>query len=518
MRHSRLGRWLVWLGILAATTVLLLLVRGSLDKAHISLAFLLVVLVGSAAEGRAIGIALAAVAFVVFNWFFLRPYNTLVIADPLDWLVLVAFLITGVVAAQLLERQRRATATAQHRADEIDRLATLGAETLNAPRAEDALDAIASVIRDAMSADRCSIFQWQDSSGLHLAGSSPASSDAGEHAELLTYTVEHGEMAAERADGTLTILGRTLLRQASDQAPGTLLADLRALGIPLGVRGRVVGALRLSSARPFDLSDDQRRVLSALSYYAALGVERVRLTGVEEETSSLRRADLLKDALLAAVSHDLRTPLTAIKGIANEVWRGGDPLRAHAIEEEADRLNAMVTDLLELSQLNAGVLRLAVEVNVVDDVVGAALEWVESAHGDGRIEVNVANDGDILVGRFDFMHTMRALTNLLENALKYSPAGATVHVDVRRHDDRLRFRVTDAGPGVTTGDETRIFEPFYRGANVPADVRGTGLGLAIARQLVEAQRGTLTYEPRPGGGSQFIMDLPAATLPTPGPA
>jgi two-component system sensor histidine kinase KdpD len=253
-------------------------------------------------------------------------------------------------------------------------------------------------------------------------------------------------------------------------------------------------------------------VLSALSYYAALGVERVRLASTEVEAESLRRADRLKDALLAAVSHDLRTPLTAIKGIAHEVWHGGDPLRAQIIEEEADRLNAMVSDLLELSQLNAGVLRLAEEVNAVDDVVGAALEQVESAHGTGRIAARIANDGAILAGLFDFTHTMRALTNLLENALKYSPPSATVLLDVTQIGDRLRFSVEDSGPGVPGGDEERIFEPFYRGSTVPDGVRGTGLGLSIARQLIEAQRGTLVYEARTGGGSRFMIDLPAATV------
>jgi two-component system sensor histidine kinase KdpD len=513
MKVPRAGRWLLWLGVLAVTALVLLFARDRLDKAHIALAFLLVVLVGSAAEGRALGIALSGVAFIVFNWLFVRPFNTFVVADPFDWLVLLAFLTTGIVAAQLLERQRRATASAQRRADEIDRLAILGADTLKAPRAEDALDAIATVIRDAMSVERCAIFSAENGSELRLAGRSPADDRAGAHTALLSYTVERAEPVAERADGTLSILGDVFTPVHAETVELPALADLRALGIPLSVRGRVVGALRLSSTTPFSVSSDQRRVLSALSYYAALGVERVHLAGAEEEAESLRRADRLKDALLAAVSHDLRTPLTAIKGIANEVWTGGDPLRAQAIEEEADRLNAMVSDLLELSQLNAGVLHLAVEVNAVDDVVGAALERVESAHGGGRIEVSIANDGEILAGRFDFTHTMRALTNLLENALKYSPAAAMVQLDVRRIGERLRFAVEDRGVGVPAGDEERIFEPFYRGSSIPDGVRGTGLGLTIARQLVEAQRGTLAYARRADGGSRFIIELPVARLP-----
>lgn len=509
MKVRTVRPWLSWFGVLAVTASVLLLIRGRLDKAHFALAFLLVVLAGSAAHGRALGLALAGVAFLVFNWFFLRPYNTLIIEDPRDWLVLVAFLVTGIVAAQLLERQRRATESASRRADEIDRLATLGAETLKAPRAEEALDAIATVIREALLAERCTIFRWDAMSGLRIAGHSPATSVADTSSALLSYTVENATPAAERADGTLTVLGDALRPAASDATTTSRLSDLIALGIPLSVRGQVVGALRLSAATPFGVTDDQRRVLGALSYYAALGVERLRLSEAEEEAESLRRADRLKDALLAAVSHDLRTPLTAIKGIANEIWNGGDPSRAHTIEEEADRLNAQVSDLLELSQINAGVLPLAVQTNAVDDVVGAALDVVETVHGTGRIDVRIANDDAILVGDFDFMHTMRALTNLLENALKYSPGGARVELDVAQVGDRLRFTVQDRGPGVPAGDEQKIFAPFHRSSAVTDGVRGTGLGLTIARRLTEAQRGTLEYARRPGGGSRFTIELPA---------
>ena len=162
VRWPVIRRWLAWFSALLVIGVAMLAVRARLDKAHVTLAFLLIVLLGSSAGGRALGIALAAGAFLAFNWFFLPPYNTLVIANPLDWLVLIAFLVTGVVAAQLLERERRQAELAGQRADEIDRIATLGAENLNAPRAEDALDAIATVIRDAMRTDACLVFLKQD--------------------------------------------------------------------------------------------------------------------------------------------------------------------------------------------------------------------------------------------------------------------------------------------------------------------------------------------------------------------
>lgn len=513
-RSTRIRTWVGWFGVLGIVGAGLLIERKRLDKAHVTLAFLLVVLGGSSAGGRALGIALATTAFIVFNWFFLAPYNTLVIADPLDWMVLLAFLVTGITAAQLLERARNQAALAERRADEIDRIATLGAENLNAPRAEDALDAIAAVIRTTMHADACDIYLRAEGDALRLAGRAPKHEARDARSGLLSHTVERAEATAEREDGTLTLIPGAFHSGSTGAPDATLLARLRALGIPLQVRGRVVGALRLAWSVPFSLTEDQRRVLDALAYYAALGAERIRLTDAAEQAEALRRADRLKDSLLASVSHDLRTPLTAIKGIANEVWRGGDPMRAHIIEQEADRLTVLVDDLLELSQLTAGTLRLNIGLNTADDVIGAVLDRIESAHGERRISTDIVSDGEILVGTFDFAHTVRALTNLLENAIKYSPAGGRVLLSARRAADRVLFEVEDEGPGVAPSDADRIFEPFYRGRAVPDGVRGTGLGLSIARQLAEAQHGSLTYAPREGGGSRFVLSVPLGRLPT----
>lgn len=453
--------------MLVAGCALMLSVRGRLDDAPVALGFLLVVLGASSAGGQLVGVAIATGAFVAFDFFFLSPEHTLVVADPLDWLVLIAFLVTGIVAARLLELRRREAELARQRADEIDRIASLGAETLNAPRAEDALDAIATVIGAAMPSERCEI-------------------------RLVT-----DEDRGRRDDASSSI----------DDATHDAAREIR---IPLSVRGRLVGELRLSSSTPFTLSREQRRVLGALSYYAALGAERVRLARSEEEAEALRRADRVKDALLATVSHDLRTPLTAIKGIANEVWRGGDPQRAQIIEEEADRLNHLVGELLQLSQLNAGSLSVSPALNTADDVVGAALERVEAVHADRVFDVHIENDGGILVGEFDFSHTMRALTNLLENAANYSPAGASVSVRASQVGDQVEFVVEDRGAGVAPEDVPTLFEPFHRGSRVPDGVRGTGLGLSIARQLAEAQGGTLEYSAREGGGSRFTIRLPGA--------
>ena len=471
--------WLIWLGALAIVTVLLLLLRDRLDKAHVALAFLLVVLGGSAAGGRTLGITLAAAAFLIFDIAFLPPFDTLRVADPLDWIVLAAFLVTGIVGAELLERQRHEAEIARQRTAEIDRMATLGAEALNAPRPEDALKAIADMIRQLMHTDRCEIV---------AADGAPRAAERAVAADLASET------SAELADALPS----------------------RTMQLPLRVRGALVGTLHLSSARPFRLSRDQQRILSALSYYAALGVERVRLSAAEDEADALRRADHLKNVLLASVSHDLRTPLTTIKGIANEIARGGDATRAWVIEEEADRLTALVTDLLDLSQLAAGEMEVQPVLNTADDVIGAALERVESAFPGRRIGAMLEEPWTALVGRFDFVHTMRILTNLLENAAKYAPASAEVRLRAWRAGDELCFAVEDEGPAIAGEDLERIFEPFVRGAHRPAGVRGTGLGLAIARRLAAVQGGRLFYESTPSASNRFVLIVPAMAIPADG--
>jgi two-component system sensor histidine kinase KdpD len=464
---SRARLWTLWFGILAAATALLFVGRQRLDKAHFALVFLLVVLGGSAAGGRLLGVALAAAAFLVFDLGFLPPYYRLQLSDPFDWIVLVVFLVTGIVAAELLERRRREAEIARARTSEIDRLATLGAETLNAPQPEDALRAIADVIRKSMGTDRCEI--------------------------------------------SLALPSRTETSGAT--ADPAFELPVRVRQIPLTARGALVGTLTLSADRPFRLDRDQERVLAALSYYAALGVERVRLASVHDEADALRRADRLKDALLASVSHDLRTPLTTIKGIANEILLGGDTERASVIEEEADRLTALVTDLLDLSQLDAGEMSIQPAVNTADDVIGAALQRVEPAFPDRVIETRLEEPWTDLVGRFDFVHTMRILTNLLENAAKYAPAGTPIRLRAWREGAELRFSIEDDGPGIAPDDRERVFAPFVRGRVRPPGVRGTGLGLSIARRLAEVQGGRLTYEPTAAVESRFVLKVPAAEAP-----
>jgi K+-sensing histidine kinase KdpD len=355
MRASRVRRIrTAALAVLALTacTLGMLIVRAALEEVHVALILLLVVLGASAAGGRTLGLAVAAASFVIFDVFFVPPYNTLRVANPLDWLVLVAFLTASIVAAQLLYRAQEEARIARDRAVEIDRLAT--------------------------------------------------------HAE------------------------------------------------------------------------------------------------------ALREADRLKDALLASVSHDLRTPLTTIKAMAHDLRALGDE-RSEIIEQEADRLNQFVADLLDLSRLNAGALPLRIEINAVDDLLGALVQRVEPSLGDKRLVVRLPAGDALLVGRFDFVQALRALANLVENAGKYDKSDAPIEVTALREGVEIAVRVADRGPGIPAAAEARLFEPFpLPNGGQPAGGRGAGLGLSIARRVAEAQGGRLTYAPRTEGGSVFTLYLPGA--------
>lgn len=493
---------------LALLTVSMLLFRDRLDKAHVALLYLLVVLGGSAA-GRVAGLTVGVVAFVLFNFFFLPPLNTLVVNDPLDWLVLVTFLITSVVAAELLNRQRLQATLAELRRVELDQLSTLGAETLNAARAEHALAAIARVIRTSLGVTRCELFVGEDRSRVHSSANTASGVAASE--ALLTYVFESGRAAVALNDGTVHVV------TDAESPTGALLPGATAYATPLLVRGKTVGVLHVSDDGGLKLNLEKARVLNALAYYAALAIDRLRLERAEEATEELRRVDRLKDSLLAAVSHDLRTPLTTIKGLAHEISQLGEietEERAHVIENEADQLSALVDGLLELSQLNAHAMPVRMEINTLDEVVGAALQRASKVLEHRVVTFTSATD-NMLVGRFDLAHSIRILVNLLENAAKYSPVTAPIDVSLKRDGKMLIIAVSDRGPGIPEGDRARVFEPFSRSATATSDVRGSGLGLSIARSLAEAQQGSLDVIARDGGGSTFIAKLLAEDAPPP---
>ncbi len=465
------GRILRWALITMVVTVLLLLARAHLEKTHVALAYLLLVLAGSAQAGQRVGLSLSAATFLLFDWYFLPPYGTLTLTNPWDWMVLVSFLVVSVTAAHLLNRLQVEARTAQLLAADVDRFASLGAASLGVARAEQALASIAEVMRTTLHLGECRIHPLPPP----VAGPGVDS--------LVTWVGEHGRIALRQVDHTTRLGDTDVLTHSPPEAIGILL--------PLRVRDRAVGVLELASAEAISLDPGQLRFLAALGNYAALAVERMRLEAEAGQADALREADRFKTALLASVSHDLRTPLTTIKALAHDI--GGRDDRARVIEEEADRLNRMVADLLDMSRLQTGSIRSAIELNAVDDLIAAVAQGVSGFMGSRALQIHLEDGGTLLVGRFDLSASLRILVNLIENACKYSASPLPVELQASRRGDWIEVAVADRGVGVAPAMAERIFEPFVRATGAPTDVGGAGLGLAIARGLAEAQGGILAY-------------------------
>lgn len=502
-RPAPLGA-LLWLGLLAMVTAGLLSVRDSLDIAHVALAYLLVVQGASARHGRPLGLGLAILAFLCFDAFFIPPYGTLAVAKRVDLVVLGVFLFTSIVTAQLFERSRREARTATERADEVDRLSTLGAETLNAGRADEALGAVLAVIRTALDFDVCAVYLDDEAQrALRLVCRVPDSVERARAGldEIVAGVFRTGAPVAIHPSGIVDQLGPG---RGNEVLPDTLPPGVTDLALPLGVRGRIVGVLTATRVGGIVLLPEQRRFLSVLAYYTALGTERMRLAARAEHVDALRERARVKDAVLASVSHDLRTPLTTITALAHELAQSGDE-RAQVIEDEAMRLGVFVGHMLDLSRLDSGAQSLTIEPNEAEDLIGAVLRLVSGASEGREIRIRLEGKEPLLFGRFDFSETLRAVVNLVENALKYSSPDSPIELGARRDGDWLAFSVADRGPGVPESERERIFEPFYRRPAGPPDIRGAGLGLSIARAAATAQGGTLSHEPREGGGSIFTL-------------
>lgn len=455
-------RWALATAVTVVVTAIMVQWRGSFDQVHVVLVYLLIVLFASASSGRALGITLACAGFVLIDYYFQPPYGEVAVGKPLDWLALIAFLVTALVSTNLLARARAEAEEARRRTVEVESLARLGSETLSAGRAEEAPARIAEIIKSALGMSECSI--------------------------------------TAAAGGVKPVWSTT-----SD-------GRLREIVIPLAVQDRVVGALRLANATPVSLDAAHRRFLDAIAYYAALSLDRVRLVAEAERAEALREADRLKDIVLASVSHDLRTPLTTIKALAqSEALQGSEG--AGAIEEQADRLTRLVSDLLDLSRLKSGGFSATPELNTAEDLIGAAVRQTRGLFSGRPVRALIDLESPALVGFFDFAQSLRVLGNFLENAARYSPPAEAVELAARRDGDWLVFSVADRGPGVQETDRSRIFEPFYRSATSAPDAAArAGLGLSIARTLAQIQGGSVTYAPRPGGGAVFELRLPATEV------
>jgi two-component system sensor histidine kinase KdpD len=340
--------------------------------------------------------------------------------------------------------------------------------------------------------------------------------------DLAARSRRRAREASLLAEIATSLLGRgtvgTELERISAEAARALqveearitLGDEPAGGYALLAGGRRVGTILLSGRQTGDASA-RRRLLPALASLLGVAIDRERLAAEALEAEALRRADVIKTALLRAVSHDLRTPLMAISTSAGALARPdlsiSDTDRAEllaTILAASDRLDHLVENLLDLSRLQAGAAAPEPELVGLEELVAGALD--ELGEDARRVEVSFPDESPAV--RVDAHQIQRVLVNLIENALKYSPPEEPARIQLAVTPSEAVVRVIDHGPGVTLDERERIFEPFARGSR-SGDVRGAGLGLAIARGFAEANGGKLWVESRSGQGATFVLSLPA---------
>ncbi len=516
-----LTRWAGYLVGLASVATMSGLIGLALSYRQIGglfMLYLIAVLAIAVIFGRGPAIIASLAAFLTFVWFFTEPLHTFAIAAPEEWIGLLLFLTTAGVVGQVAAAQRQRAEEAEQR--KRDALVLYDVVSLMSERdLGHALQAVAEHLYKELQlagvsieiADRA-IMEESKVTGKAMItdGSEPAVFQARPGTSVETLGEGQSPTAGRRGEP-----GRWV-RIVPPGPPGvkTPSTSDRLNVVPVRVHGRRVGDLllaRRAGAPKFTPAED--RLLSAVATQLGMAVERVKLQREATEAEILRRTDELKTALLNAVSHDLRTPLASIIASAGSLrerdvsWTEEEQQEfAASIEEEALRLNQIVGNLLDLSRLEGGILRAEKGYYdlgaLVDDVVGR-LRMLSEKH---RIVIEIPED--LPPVPLDYVEIDRVLSNLIENAVKYTSPGTEIKVSADRSGKEVRVTVADSGPGVPPEAMPRLFEPFFRAGGEAPRPKGTGLGLAVAKGLVEAHGGRIWAENRPGGGAQFSFTLP----------
>jgi two-component system sensor histidine kinase KdpD len=513
---------------LAATSVLVLTYIISVFHLYpripnISIVYLLIVLPLASTRGRYASILASLIAFFSFDFFIIPPLFTFVIYRVEEWIALFVFLATAIFTGQLAATLRRIAEEATRHEHETAILYQLVRITNNEDQLDEQLHALTLTVVDVFSrwgVSDCAILQAESAHSAHVLASAFQSPE--------TLLLSHAELAA----ATWVTEHRNSLELVNDVWISSLTGKTLRIGIirmyPLQVGQKVIGVLRLCihpTGRPFpfkDMVQDEKQANTKTSFFhifldqVASLIERAHLRRDQLRIELLQRTDTLRAALLTSVSHDLRTPLTAIKAAASSLlqedveWDNEARLSfALSIEGEADRLNRLVGNLLDMSRIEGGVLKPEKEWYPLTVLIRDVLNRLQPLLQQRRLHIDVPNDFTAV--ELDYVQIDQVLTNVLENALRYSPADSPLEVSIHFKAAEVIIRIADRGPGIPAEDLERIFDKFYRvmgRQSSPEYPPGSGLGLAICKGVVEAHGGHIWAEQRPGGGSLFSIALP----------
>jgi two-component system sensor histidine kinase KdpD len=487
--------WLYYLQsvlLVGVGTLLSALVRPLFSPVNLVMIYLLTVVIAAIYLGRGPSLLVAVLSVLAFDYFFVPPESTLAVSDTEYLLTFGALLVVGLVISNLAVRVREQAEAAQHREAQTAELYALSRDLAVAVDLDTILQAILTHISQTFSREVVVLLPDASRDALKPSALSPGFELNENELAVAAWSFQHGQPAG----------------RGTDTLPA---ASVRYL--PLKTAHGVVGMLGVKPSEPISrLSPDQLQLLDAFASQAALAIERAQLAEQARQAELLQATEKLQTALLNSISHDLRTPLVSITGVLSSLQEDDIELdeaaRRSLVEnarEEAERLNRLVGNLLDMTRIEAGALKVMREPCDVQDVIGAALEPLDDQLRSHPLTVDVPPDLPLVP--MDFVLMAQVLVNLLDNALKYSPSGAPV--EVRAHVDgaEARIQVADRGIGIPPDDLARVFDKFYR-VQQPGQVTGTGLGLSICKGIVEAHGGRIWANNRDGGGTIVTVALP----------
>ncbi|PWU16563.1 MAG: hypothetical protein C5B50_13285 [Verrucomicrobia bacterium] len=480
--------------ILAFTVVLgitlpALLIKPLIGYRSIALIYLLGVVVTALFVGRGPTLLAAAASALFWDFFFLEPVPNLRIANAEDAIMFGTYFVVALVLGQLTNRIR-AQQVAEHR---LERRSTalyqLTRGLAEAASLDQMLQAVVQELERAFDAQIAVLLANSSGQLTYHPHASSTYDITGPEQPVAAWAFEHGQPA-----------GRFTAQQG----------DVDAMFVPLLAADRAVGviALRFKSAAP---THEQQNLLAAFAQHIALALDRQRLVAQAEQAKLLAESERLAKALLDSMSHEIRTPLAAIRTAMGNLAGIHDPkLSAEQdamlaeIHEATERLNQLVGNVLDVTRLESGSVKPQLSLCDIQDLVHVALKDARSKLARHKLTVEIAPDLPLV--RADYALLQQAFSNLLLNAASHTPPGTAVQVSARASNGSLLLTVADRGPGIAPTSIPRVFDKFYRAPNAPTG--GTGLGLCLAKGFVEAHRGHISAENRPGGGALFTIRLP----------
>lgn len=482
--------------IVGVSTLATLLMQRALSPPDLEMLFLLGVMAVAVWLGRGPAILAAALSVASYDFFFVEPVLSFSASDRSYLLTFSMMFAVGVVMSALAGRLRRQQQEAMSREERTAALYELTRE-LASTRTVPEIAAIAARHAIAAFGGRAVVLCLEPSGALRPVAAAPPEASLGPR-ELTSarWASDHGAVVGLGTD---------------------TLAGGQALIAALAVGDARLGALALLPPEGRPLTLDQRALFDVICRQTAAALDRARLAEEARQAEVRARTEELRSSLLSSVSHDLRTPLGTITGAATSLRDAGDlspTTRRELLEsivDEAERLERLVGNLLDMTRLDAGGLELTREWVPLDELIGSALTRMERRLGERPITVALAEDVPLV--HVELVLFEQVLINLLENAVKYTPDGSPLRFTARREGEGVRIELRDAGPGLPAGEEARVFEKFVRGSQ--AGPSGAGLGLAICRAIVEAHGGKIHAENLPEGGACFVVALPIGGAPPP---